>query len=66
MQVMRKLFFAHLHQAIRSEFEGMLREPLPQRCLDLIQELERQAARDGVGPDRSSDKLPAEDGVEQQ
>jgi hypothetical protein len=25
MQVMRKLFFAHLHQAIRSEFEGMLR-----------------------------------------
>jgi hypothetical protein len=25
MQVMRKIFFAHLHQAIRSEFEGMLR-----------------------------------------
>ena len=27
MQVMRNLFFAHLHQAIRSEFEGTLREP---------------------------------------
>jgi hypothetical protein len=45
---MRKLFFADLHQAVRSEFDGILREPLPQRWLDLIKELEKEAARHEV------------------
>ena len=46
MQAMRKLFFADLHQAVRSEFDAVLREPLPQRCLDLIKELTKREAGD--------------------
>jgi hypothetical protein len=62
MQAMRNLFFADLHQAVRSELEGVLREPLPQRWLDLIKELERDAARHQV-PVRSDElgKLRAKD-----
>ena len=63
MRLMRKLFFADLHQAVRSEFEGVLREPLPQRWLDLIKELESRAVvPDGARPDRPS----PDEGVEQQ
>ena len=63
MQMMRKLFFAELHQAVRNEFEGILREPLPQRWVDLIKELETEyerrelASRDGsLGMHRAKDK----------
>ena len=59
MQLKRKLFFAELHQAVRNEFEGILREPLPQRWVDLETEYERRelASRDGsLGMHRAKDE----------